>query len=415
VFSRFRLAGAAVTIGVGVIAVAFYATISNHFLGQIISRTVGPFTDQLAEYGFASHDPDIWRRMAERHELTILVEPPGGEPLAYDDHGRLVPPPEIGGGKIVAVRTAADGTRATFLWTLWSFPNAHLPLMGGLLVMVALVVGSAFWFLQRQLAPLAALHDGVDAVARGSFDVVVPVVRDDEIGHVARAFNGMARRVGEMIDDRERLLADVSHELRSPLARMKVALELMPPGAEREAMVRDVREMEHLTSVLLERESLRFRAGRLEGREFDLGALVREVVASFAGQGPPVRLATHGAIAIHADPVLIKLLMRNLIDNAVKFSRPDSGPIAIALATEARRAVLHVTDDGIGIPAGSEEDVFKPFFKSDRSRGHRVGYGIGLDLCQRIVHLHGGTIRLQRREPRGPEAVVTLPRSSPVG
>ena len=105
--------------------------------------------------------------------------------------------------------------------------------------------------------------------------------------------------------------------------------------------------------------------------------------------------------------------MRNSVlpavtDNAVKFSRPDSRPVVVALETPKDQVILRVADDGIGIPAGSEKQLFEPFVKLDRARGHRVGYGIGLNLCQRIVQLYGGTIRLLPREPRGTEVVVIL-------
>jgi signal transduction histidine kinase len=276
--------------------------------------------------------------------------------------------------------------------------------------MVVAVVGSAFWFLQRQLKPLAALHGAVDAVARGEFKTRAPVVRNDEIGQVAEAFNEMASRVGEMIDDRERLLADVSHELRSPIARMKVGLEFMPCGDKRDGLARDLREMENLIAVLLEREELRSRAGRLEGAAVDLSAVVREVATAFADRGPGVEFVANSAVPIHADPALMKLLIQNLIDNAVKFSRPDSGPVVVQLEAGEDEVVLRVADDGIGIAEGSEAQLFEPFVKLNPARGHRVGYGIGLNLCRRIVQLHRGTIRLLPREPRGTAAVVTLNR-----
>ena len=397
-----------VIVGIGLLGAGFYATVTNHFLGTIASRTLGPYSDTLANHGFASPDPDIWQRMAKRHHVEILVEPVQGDPVAFDSQGRPVAPSAVRKGEILAVRTATDGTRVTFSWSLLSFENSHLYLLGGLFVMIGAVVGSAFWFLHRQLKPLAGLHIGVEAVTRGDFKTRVPIVRDDEIGQVAKAFNVMAGRVGEMVDDRERLLAAVSHELRSPIARMKVALEFVAEGAKRDALDRDLREMENLIGVLLEREALRSRTGRLDGREVDLDAIAAKVAVEFADRGPGVEFVSVGAATIHADPELMKLLIRNLIDNAVKFSHPDSRPVVVKLERGKDKLELRVADDGIGIPAGSEDQLFEPFVKLNRARGHGVGYGIGLNLCLRIVQLHGGTIRLLPREPRGTEVVVTL-------
>jgi len=393
-----------------VVAAIFYGVINSHYLGTILTRTLGPYTDSLAAHIFDNRDPDLWRRIAENHAVGIVVELPDGEVVAFDDQGEPLPHGRPGAGQVRAVRTAPDGTRVTVYWTLWSFRESHLPLLAGLLIMVTTVVGSAFWFLQRQLKPLAWLRTGVDAVARGDFRTRVPIVRDDEIGQVAEAFNAMATRVGEMVDDRERLLADVSHELRSPIGRMKVALEFVAPGDKRDALARDLREMESLIGVLLEREELRSRTGRLERRDVDLKEVAGEVAAAFAGRTPRIELVASGAVPIGADRELMKVLIQNLLDNAVKFSRPDSGPVVASLESAGDQVILRVADDGIGIPAGSEEKLLEPFVKLDPSRGHRVGYGIGLNLCQRIVQLHGGTIRLLPREPRGTEVVVTLSR-----
>ncbi len=190
---------------------------------------------------------------------------------------------------------------------------------------------------------------------------------------------------------------------------MKVALELLPESGKRGALARDLKEMEELIAVLLEREALRSRHGRLDTEEVDLSALAGEVAAAFAGRGPGVELAASGAVTVDADPAMLKLLLQNLLDNALKFSLPDSRPVAITLEATGDRAVLRVADDGIGIPVDSEERLFAPFVKLDPVRGHGAGYGLGLNLCQRVVQLHGGTIRLRPREPRGTEAVVMLP------
>jgi len=394
-----------------------YALVNSWFLSGIVSRTLGPYSDTLADYVLSNRDPDLWRKIARNHQVTMLVELPGSRPVAFDSHGDPVEvmPSHLPRGQIRAVRTAPDGARVTLFWKVWSFQDSHLPLVAALLVMVIGAVGSAFWFLQRQLRPLTWLRDGVEALGRGDFKARVPVVRDDEIGQVARAFNAMALRVGGMIDDRERLLADVSHELRSPIARMKVALEFVEPGAKKDRLAQDLREMEHLIDMLLERETLRARAGRLAGADVDLEAIAGEVSATFAAKPPGVHVVSRGPVTVQADPALIKLLLQNLIDNAIKFSRPDSRPVEVRLEARGGDVMLSVADDGIGIPAGSDERLFEPFVKLDRARGHRVGYGIGLNLCQRIVQLHGGSIRLQPREPRGAEAVVTLPRHPRAG
>ena len=406
-----RLAGVGLVVGVGLVGALSYGLLHAMYMGTIIKRTLGPYSDTLAQHALNNPDPDTWRRIARTHRVTLRVEQPGRPAVAFDSEGRSIEPFEPRGhlGMMRAVRTGPDGTRIGLYWTMWSFRTTHFPLFAGSLIVLVSIVGATFWFLQRQLRPLRLLQHGVEAVARGDLSARVPVVREDEIGEVARSFNTMAGRVREMLDDRERLLADVSHELRSPIARMKVALELLPEGAKRDGIARDLREMESLIAVLLEREELRSRAGRIVGQPVALDALVREAAAAFADRLPRIDVAPGAPVVIDGQPALIKLLAHNLLDNAIKFSLPDSAPIVVRTEAADGQAVLRVADDGIGIPAGSEERVFEAFVKLDRARGHHAGYGIGLDLCRRIVQLHGGAIRLASRSPRGTEAIVTLP------
>lgn len=411
--SRFRLAGGAVIVGVAVLGAVLYWVVNTHYLGLILSRTLGPYTDTLTDFGFAHADPEFWHRMARRHGVDITVEPAEGGGITYGADGTVRPasPPSTIPGVIRSSRTGPDGSRATLTWHVLSFRESHLPLLLALIFLVGAMAGVALWFLQRQLLPLTWLHAGVEAVARGDFGSRVPVVRDDEIGEVAGAFNTMAERVGEMIEARERLLADVSHELRSPLARMKVALELTEPSDKRDSIARDLREMENLIAALLEREVLRGHPGGPVGGAIDLVAVVTDAVEGVAQRSPGVRFAPGAPIEIVADRTLAKALLHNLLDNALKFSRPDSAPVEVSLEAAGDSVVLRVADDGIGIPAGREEDLLEPFVKLDPARGHHSGYGLGLDLCRRIVELHGGTIELRRRSPRGTEAVVSLPRN----
>jgi len=213
-----------------------------------------------------------------------------------------------------------------------------------------------------------------------------------------------------MLDDHDRLMADVSHELRSPLARMKVALEMMPEGEKRDAIDKDVREMESLTSVLLERERIKNRAAHPGNDIFDLVALTRDIVQSYQDSTPGVVLADSTApLEIRADEALVRVLIHNLLDNAVKFSLDDSSPVEVGLERIEKWVRITVDDDGRGIPEDKTEQVLEPFVKLDPARGHHSGYGLGLNLCQRIVQAHGGSIRLQSRQKRGTSALVKLP------
>jgi signal transduction histidine kinase len=149
---------------------------------------------------------------------------------------------------------------------------------------------------------------------------------------------------------------------------------------------------------------------RLDRAEFDLVAMTRGIVDSFADRAPAVVLAESPEVLnVQADEALLKVLLQNLVDNAVKFSLDDSDPIEVRLVSGERSVTVSVNDDGRGIPGDMTDRVLEPFVKLDPSRGHRSGYGLGLNLCQRIVQAHNGSIEIQPREPRGTSVAVELP------
>jgi signal transduction histidine kinase len=280
------------------------------------------------------------------------------------------------------------------------------------LALITSVVIVAHVFVLRLLRPLRELAHGVTRLTGGDLDVVIKSGTRDEFATLTSGFNQMVTRVREMIGARDQLLQDVSHELRSPITRMKVALELLPDSDVRTRMALDVREMEAMVAELLELE--RLRDGRAIHKEtFDLVLLVRNLVASFSGRTPEVQLrAAADRLDVHADARTIGVVIRNLLDNAVTHSLADSGPVVVAITGEGDTVTVAVSDDGPGIPESEAANVFEPFYRIDRSRSRRTGgYGLGLSICKRVIDAHAGRIEVRPRSPRGTTFVVTLPRS----
>jgi signal transduction histidine kinase len=251
----------------------------------------------------------------------------------------------------------------------------------------------------------------VARLSAGQFDVVLPRGARDEFGTLAAAFNQMVQRVRDMIVARDQLLLDVSHELRSPLTRLKVALELLPPGERRQQMTADVAEMEIMIAELLELERLRDGRGLQLARQ-DLLPVLRDVAERFRDRAPGVRL-TLGTqeLPLDIDVDKLRIVFRNLLENAIKYSLPDSRPVQVSAAADADSVVVRVSDDGPGIPDGDLANVFEPFFRVDRSRSKKTGgYGLGLSICKRIVEAHGGAIAVENNPGRGASFIVSLPR-----
>ena len=194
------------------------------------------------------------------------------------------------------------------------------------------------------------------------------------------------------------------------MARIKVALELMPESKMRDEITRDVREMEALTTVLLERERVRHRTDHLEAEAVDLVPVLKGTLDGFAGRAPGVAvLDSPDQLEANVDADLIKVLVHNLVDNALKFSTPDSKQVLVQLSKAHDEVLIKIEDDGCGIPEDQAQRVLEPFVKLDPARGHRTGYGLGLNLCQRIVQAHKGKITISQGETSGTVVEVRFP------
>lgn len=293
--------------------------------------------------------------------------------------------------------------------------TAHVWLLFLSLLVMASVIFTTQRVLEHLLRPLRVLNDGVIRLGEGDLGVRLPAATNDEFGRLTEAFNRMAASVREMISTRDRLLIDVSHELRSPLTRMKVALELMPGDRQRARLSTDVAEMERMISGLLELERLRTGRGVTLVRQ-DIVPLVREATIAYEDLPPGIQFAANGAasIMLDVDAEQLRTVMRNLLENAVKYSLPDSRAIRVSVENDPAAAV-RVTDDGIGIPAEDSERIFEPFFRVDRSRSKESGgYGLGLSICKRVMEAHGGRISVDRPNGRGVSFVLTFPQPTSV-
>ena len=417
---RFATSTGLLAVAVVLLAVIFFQAIRGDILRSAFQSPLKEWSATVA--GHIGSDISKAQGVAKTHKIGIIVSTPEGQ-IAFGPDGEPANPEELlkdtSRYRQIDVHiqhgSEVQPVQYSFMLDKEQFNDDRNLLLAGLIALLLITIGLAYAIQLRLLRPLKWLHSGVEAVSGGDFTSRVPVVRNDEIGRVARAFNQMTGRVQKMMDDRERLLADVSHELRSPLARIKVALELLPEGDKRESIAQDIKEMESLTTALLEREQIRTQAtnGQDETAPVNLAVLAGEVIDGFSATPPGVVLnVPPQSVVIDADAALIRVLLQNLVDNATKYSLTDSKPVEVSLQQNENGVQIIVDDDGPGIPEHKAEEVFEPFVKLNPARGHRSGYGLGLNLCQRIVQAYGGSIEIYRREKRGTRVLVGFPKSS---
>jgi signal transduction histidine kinase len=390
----------------------FFVLIVYPHLSFTTERLINEYTRT-----FIASSPDLAAAQdaARRLDVEIRYEGPRG---TWSTSTQLPTIADVRSGKArgnpagldYEMETAPAGGTYLFVWKFGQLNRGvHNKLLWLLLFLMIGVVLAAYAFQRRLLRPIRWLDAGVADLSSGRLDVAVPVRTHDEFGVLTEAFNQMVERVRQMVRARDQLLLDVSHELRSPLTRMKVALEFLPEGEQRAGMAGDVDEMERMVSELLELERLRDGRGVRMVRQ-DLLPLLREVAAEFRDRPPGVHVSlTERELMLDIDAEKMRTVLRNLLENAFKYSLPDSRPVELSTSQTGDGIVVRVSDDGPGIPESDVESIFEPFFRVDRSRSKSTGgYGLGLSICKRIMEAHGGTITVERNAGRGTTFLLKL-------
>ena len=265
-----------------------------------------------------------------------------------------------------------------------------------LIVILTVILSGAYFAIQKILKPVKGLTEAVNQIAKGNLKHRVPVQKSDELGKLAKGFNNMTDRIREMIQAKEQLLLDVSHELRSPLTRMKLALERIPEGKTRDSIKDDIIEMERMVTALLEEARLRTKHGHLNLLDTDVVKLIRNTARLFDDQPPGIQIKTAPTTCILSiDEDKIKSVLNNVISNAVKYSKESGKPVEIELEQKDVYMVVHIIDFGMGIPPEDIPHIFEPFYRVDKSRSKQTGgYGLGLNLCRTIMEAHHGKIEV---------------------
>ena len=263
-----------------------------------------------------------------------------------------------------------------------------------------------------QQRPLGVLYGAVRRVAGGDLDFEIDSRRHDEMGLLVRSFDAMRAAIVEMIRARDQLLLDVSHEFRSPLTRMKVSLEMMEETEERDNLISDVNELEMMVTEILEGARIQSTHGALDLRASDVRALLEGTCREFAAHPPGIRFTAGPAPALlTVDAARIRVLFRNIIANAVKYSHPDGEPVEVSLVEGDGAFTVTVKDHGCGIPEGELPFIFEPFYRVDKSRSKGTGgYGLGMHLSKKIMDAHGGEIGIESREGEGTTVILQFKR-----
>ena len=269
------------------------------------------------------------------------------------------------------------------------------------------ILAACCWLAVREaVRPLRALAEAADALGPDLRPVELPERGPSEVLRSARAFNAMQRRIAAYVDERVRILAAISHDLQTPITRMRLRVDLMDDDAQQPRLRADLDELQSLVKDGIG-YARALHGEREAARAIDLDAQLDSLVLDYRDAGSAVSLSGRIGTPVQTRPKALRRIVGNLVDNALKFA----GSAAIAVGRDSGGAVLvRVLDDGPGIPVDQLEAVFEPFFRLEGSRNRDTGgTGLGLAIARQLAGSLGGTLTLHNRAEGGLEARLTLP------
>jgi two-component system sensor histidine kinase CpxA len=265
---------------------------------------------------------------------------------------------------------------------------------------IALLIALMSWVFARHLVkPVLELRQTVREFGSGKLTRRARFRRRDEIGDLARDFDAMADRLETSLTVERRLLQDISHELRTPLSRLSLAVELKRSDQARQ----EIRRLSALIGELSEMARAEGDPAALPRDLVDLTALLKNLAANY-----DVDMSVEDGLVGHGRAALIQRAVENVLENAARHA-PDGTKVELTARRENGRLAIRVRDHGPGVPSGTLEDIFRPFYRVEQDRSRDSGgAGLGLAIAQRAIHFHNGSIRAANAHP-GLEVVISLP------
>ena len=330
------------------------------------------------------HDDD------ERHHREWRRPPPSGR-------ARLASIVELRDGRWLAV--IARFRRPPFQWA-WPSLLSMLLSATAIVIVVTIVIG-------RTTKSLRGLATAAEKFGRGAQAEAVPETGPQEARRLIATFNAMQARLGRFVTDRTRLLASISHDLRTPITAMRLRLELLEDGEIKTKLTEGLDEMQRMTEAALTFAKEEAAEGPV--RAVDLSALTASVVEDFADMGLDVSSVEPeaGRTILECRPDALKRAMRNLVENAVRYG----DRARVSLLSNEKEVTIRVDDQGPGVPDEQIEVLFEPFSRLETSRSRDTGgAGLGLSIARSIARAHGGDVHLSNRPEGGLRAEIVLPK-----
>lgn len=281
-----------------------------------------------------------------------------------------------------------------------------------LAVLFLIAFGSFFtslYLLKALLRPLDKLVNAVKELGDGNLAVEVKGKQTREFEIITDEFNRMVKKVGAMLESRDYLLRAINHELRAPLARMRINIEMIEDKKTRDSLSQDIEELKELLENLLEVEKVQSET-QLKSFDFNLIDLLEEVTSKYKTQADIDFQYNKNEVLWHADPVKIKILIKNIMDNAIKYNDKSVKKIQLSCQATHDEISLEIRDNGIGIAQEDIEKLCDPFYRVELSRNKKyAGLGLGLNISKEIIKRHHGELKIESNLGEGSIFTIKFP------
>jgi len=366
----------------------------------------------------------VAKAISEQEPVIIVIDAPG---YSWSSNGQFIDTQkldvklqQLGSRGLIAeagvyqgnfiLRTYNQGYITSFIITEKINQKPSFKAAFTAIVAILIIIAALYSIIYYLFSPIKRIERGVRRIGNGDVSYRLNINRNDEIGFLANSVNKMADNIEQMLEAKRQLLLAISHELRTPITRAKIALSLLEDSNDKASAIEDMDEMETLIYELLESEKLRGNHAPLSKTKADINELIYQVQGRFFADAPLILNLEQNLPGIAIDAKYIGLAIKNLINNAITASIKNTDKVIISTILNEHNIAITVSDSGTGIAAKDIPHLVEPFYRPDHSRRRATGgFGIGLYLIKAIVDAHQGELNIDSDLNRGTCVTLILP------
>ena len=302
--------------------------------------------------------------------------------------------------------TIIDGDEVLFYLIIdYITPGEERNIVIAFLLAFIFILG-LYFFIRRYLRPVQLMKNRINALERGDLKSTIKILGEDELADLSKSINKLIKQVDTLLEDKHQLLLEVSHELRSPLARMQFLIEMLPEHKNSLKLRQEVNFLEGMIDNLLLSDRLSMPYSKLEFKKINIADLIPKILNLFPIKKNRIEIKNsliEEYILIDETKFIISI--RNLLDNALKYG----GNKKIQFIIQKNENIeFHIKDFGIGISKDKLEKIMEPFYQTDQSVSN-IGFGLGLTICKKIIESHKGSLQINSKEGEGSIFSIFMP------